>query len=210
MKKIIFILLASFTLAGCNRIDSHQPLSSHKLSYLKSYSIGQKFVSNRDGLNMVNICIRNPSRVLLPLQFTLLDDAGIELRQLNLDAGNIDNVDCTRIQFEPISDSKGKVYTSIITVMKDSEPDSKYVELTKPSIFIEAHGGGDYLGGNAVVDGQESIYDLHFKTYYKQDLRSVIEESFSNFGVRLTQDLFFDIIFILLIIWVFKKYRDAK
>ncbi len=209
MKKIIFVVLSALLLGGCNRIDNHQPLSSHKLFYQKTYSIGQVFIANRNNLNMVNICIRNPSRILLPLEFTLNDGIGQSVRKIKLDAGNIDNVDCTRMQFEPIEDSKGKKYTASITVLKDVDPDSKLVELSKPSLFIEAHGGGDYLGGNAVVDGLESAYDLHFKTYYKQDLRSVIEESISTFGTRITQDLFFDIIFVLLVLWIIKKYRQS-
>lgn len=210
MKKFIIIICSALFLSGCNRLDNHQPLSSHQLSFAKANSISQTFVAHRNNLNMVNICLRNSSRSPISLLFTLTDQTGAIIRELDFTGGNIDNFDCTRFQFEKIEDSAGRKYFATIATNLDPTLDVKEEALLRYGLLIEAHGGGDYLGGTASVDGIEVPYDLHFKTLYYQPLKEVITESWQGFILRLTQDPIFFIIFLLLIAWVVYRLKKAK
>jgi len=193
-----------------NRTDNHQPLSTHNLSFAKAESIGQTFVSHRPGLNIVSICLRNPNRLLTPLKFDLIDDQSIIVRSINFTAGNIDSFDCTKFQFDPIIGSAGKSYLAQITPILDPSLILKDQELTKSGIYIESHGGGDYLGGQALVNGQTTDYDLHFKTLYRQENLAIFKESYQDFFARVTKDPLFFLGFILFLGLVIWKYRKAK
>jgi len=210
MKRFILVIISALLLSGCNRLDNHQPLSSHILSFAKANSISQTFVAHRNNLNMVNICLRNSSRSPISLRFTLADQSGAIIRKLDFTGGNIDNFDCTRFQFEKIKDSADRLYTATITTNIDPALEAKDEALLRYGLLIEAHGGGDYLGGTALVDGVEVPYDLHFKTLYYQPLSEVIKESWQGFFLRLTQDPIFFIIFLLLICWVVYRFKKAK
>lgn len=210
MKKIILILASAFILGGCNRLDVHQPLSSTRLVFTKANEISQTFVSHRNALNMVNICVRNPARSLIPLRFILKNSTNQVIRLLDFSGGNIDNDDCTRFQFEPVMDSKNQSYTAIIETNIDPLTSKEDEALLRLGLFVEAHGGGDYKEGVASVDGLVTPYDLHFKTLYQQDLASVLKESIGDFFIRLTQDPLFLIIFALLISGIIWKYHKLK
>ena len=210
MKKLALLIISALLLSGCNRLDNHQPLSSHPLSFTKVNVIKQTFVAHRNDLNMVYICLKNPARTLVPLRFTLTDDLGLVIRQLDFTGGNIDNFDCTRFQFEKIEDSADRKYFATIATNIDPALEAKDEALLRYGLLIEAHGGGDYLEGTASVDGIEVPYDLHFKTLYYQPLKEVIRESWQGFFLRLTQDPIFLIIFSLLIFWVVYRFKKAK
>lgn len=208
--KVCLIIASGFILAGCNRLDNHQPLSSARLSFVKSNEISQTFVSHYGSLNMVHICLRNPGRSEIPLVFELKDKAGVVVRSLNLTGGNIDNDDCTRFQFAPIIDSQNQSYSALIKTNIDPKIDPADETLLRLNVGIEAHGSGDYKEGEASVDGVETPYDLHFKTFYQQDLKDVVNESIHNLLTRLTKDPFFFLVFTLLIISIVWKYRQIQ
>lgn len=210
ISRLCLIVLIGFILGGCNRLDNHQPLSSARLSFVKANEISQTFLSHHSSLNMVHICLRNPGRSLIPLVFELKDKTGALVRRLDITGGNIDNDDCTRFQFEPITDSQNQSYTASIKNNLDPRIDPADETLLRLNVGIEAHGGGDYLAGEASVDGVETPYDLHFKTFYQQDLKDVIIESIHNFLTRLTKDPLFFLIFVIFLIGIIWKYRQIK
>lgn len=210
MKKILVVIISAIFLSGCNRLDNHQPLSSHHLLFSKADKISQSFVSNRDDLNTVYICLRNTTRSEIPLRFLLSDETGLVIRSLDFTGGNIDNFDCTRFQFEKISSSKGKSYTASIETNLSPDLDATDEELLRYGLYIEAHGGGDYLAGFASVDGAEVPYDLHFKTLYTQPLPEILKESITQFLARLTKDPVFFLLFIALIVTFVYKLKKAK
>ncbi|MFZ2200164.1 MAG: hypothetical protein WAV40_05275 [Microgenomates group bacterium] len=193
-----------------NRVDAHQPLSSHFIYFAKVDSISQSFVSHRPNLNIVSICLRNPSRLLTPLKFELLDSSSQVIRSINFAGGNIDSFDCTKFQFEPVTDSSGKSYIARIKTDLAQDLGPKEIESAKSGLYVESHPGGDYLGGNAYMDNVETMYDLHFKTMYRQELSAVFKESYQGFFIRLTKDPLFFLGFILILGLVIKKFRKAK
>lgn len=210
MKKILLIVISAIFLSGCNRLDNHQPLQSSKLTFTKSDRIGQTFVSHRDNLNMVYMCVRNTGRSLIPLRFELKSDGGQVLRTLDFTGGNIDNDDCTRFQFEPLADSKNKVYEADIVTNLDPTLEPAEVTLLRNGVYIESHGGGDYKDGVAVVDGVPTQLDLHFKTLYSQPLNDVIKEAWQGLLARLTMDPTFLLIYLALLIFLMLKLKRAK
>lgn len=210
MKKILLVAISAIFLSGCNRLDNHQPLQSSKLTFTKSSRIGQTFSSHRDNLNMVYICVRNSGRSLIPLRFELKSDEGKVLRTLDFTGGNIDNDDCTRFQFEPVADSKNKTYEADIVAQLDSKLEPAEVALLRNGVYIESHGGGDYKDGVAMVDGQPTQLDLHFKTLYSQPLKDVIKEAWQGLIARLTMDPIFMSIYLSLLIFLILKLKRAN
>lgn len=193
-----------------NRLDNHQPLSTHNIYFAKIDSISQTFISHRANLNIVSICLRNPNRLLIPLRFELYDDDGGVVRSLDFTGGNIDNFDCTKFQFDPISSSKDKKYTAQIHSVIDPLLDPQEKAAVQSGIYVESHGGGDYIGGNAYINGADSGYDLHFKTFYRQDIQTVFKESYMSFSYRVMQDRAFIIAFLIILSFIFFKHHRAK
>lgn len=206
MKKIILILFSAILLGGCNRQDAHQPLGGNKIFFSKAEVISQSFISSAPNLNITSICLRNVDRVLSPFEFSLHESTSSSeaIRSIDFSGGNIDNQDCTRFQFEPVIDSEGKLYVAQI------KPKLSLLEDPRINIYLEANPGQDYLDGQAYVDNVETPYDLHFKTYYQQDLKTVVSESLSNFLIRFTKDPIFTLVWSALIIVVIWVYRKAK
>jgi hypothetical protein len=210
MKKLLLVGLAALFLGGCNRLDIHQPLTSHKLYFYKTNDLAQTFLSRRANLNTVYICLRNPDRTQIPLQFSLVDDQGVVVRQLDFTGGNIDNLDCTKFKFEPVVDSLNRHYTAHITVKLDPKLEPRAADGYRSGLHAEAHAGGDYQDGVALIDGVASEYDLHFKVYFFQDWRSVINESLAQLGRRLTADPLFMLIYLLGLGWMVTKLWRLK
>lgn len=199
MKKLLLVLAAAVTLGGCNRLDNHQPLTVKNLTFAFASSISQTFYSRHNGVNRVDICLRNRDRVLLPLRFSLyLAGSTTAIRTLDFSGGNIDNQDCTRFQFAPVADSADKEYRAEIAVLPpQSDVLPEDFMHTKDSLSIEANGGGDYPQGAAYLDNKVTEYDLHFKSYYEQSAGDAIRESLAQLGARLTQDPAFIVVYII-------------
>jgi|GEM_PF-2443261 len=206
MKKLLIVLFSAIMLAGCNRQDVHQALGSKRILFSRANIVSQSFVSSAPNLNIVSICLRNPDRTLTPFEFTLhiATSSSQAIRTLEFTGGNIDNQDCTRFQFEPIPSSQGQLYVAQIKPKLGLEEDPR------SNIYLEANQGDDYLGGQAYTDDVPTSYDLHFKTSYRQDLKTVLSESFSNFISRIFQDPIFFILYaisIICLIFLLKKNR---
>lgn len=210
MKKLFLVALAALALGGCNRIDSHQPLTSHKFYFYRLFDLTQTFLSHRPNLNIVSICLRNPDRTLIPLQFMLKGEEGTTVRTLDFTGGNIDNADCTKFQFEPVKDSEGKKYSAHIVVKLDPTLEPRTAQGYRSGLYAEAHGGGDYLDGAALVDGVGTEYDLHFKTHYRQDMGEIVLESLTQLLTRLTADPLFMLTYLVLLGWIVVKLCRSK
>ena len=195
MKKILVLILSSFLISGCNRLESHQPLGETKLFYKGVDSISESFQAANNNLNIVSICIRNPDRLLTPFTFTLHEAtlSATPIRTVSFTGGNIDNQDCTRFQFEPVTDSKGKSYVASLT------PTQPNLVFPRGNIYVEAHAGNDYLQGESYLDFSPSPHDLHFKTNYYQPLKAVLRESLTQFIARVWQDPIFFLFYLVLL-----------
>jgi hypothetical protein len=179
MSKIFLVLLSGFLLAGCNRLDQHQPITSTVVKLSEGESITQSIVSTHNNLNTVSICIRNLERGLIPMTFTL-NEGDKPIRTLEFSSGNIDNADCTKFKFDPIIDSEHKTYLATIS---SKPPDIN--KLIPTILTVEKHGD-----------------DLHYKTLYSQPLREAVRESFAQFYSRLWGDKAFVIIWTGLVIYL--------
>jgi hypothetical protein len=187
MKKILLIIVAGFFLSGCNRLDQHQPLTSQIIKFSEGESISEKIKATRNNLNTVSICIRNPQRELIPLTFTLTEST-TQLRTLTFSSGNIENEDCTKFKFDPITDSQGKVYTTTIKSLPPSKD-----KLIPTVLTVEKH---------------EDI--THYKTFYYQSTSEVIRESLTQFYYRLFLDPWFMIFWAGLAIFIIVKIVRSK
>jgi len=177
MNKLLFIIVSALFLSGCNRIDVHQPLTSALIPLTAGETVSQTFVANYDNLNIVRICLRNPDRVQTPIRFSLLVDKQ-EIRGIDFNSSNIDNTDCTRLQFTPIPNSAGQMFTASIMIYPPKESN-----LPSTPIFVEQYG-----------------QDLHFSTNYYQSLSSTLHESWTQFVRRLSLDPAFLLPYLLLIV----------
>lgn len=208
IKNLFFLIFISIIFTGFNRIDNHQPLTTNKLKLDPGGVIAQSFYSSRDRLNIVSICLRS-DYFLEPLEFALHESttSASPIRSISFNVANIDNFDYTRLQFEEIIDSKDKQYIATITrptLLEDFED-------TKPiAVYVEANSRDDYIQGTAYYNGQILSYDLHFKTYYKQDPTDTLKEVVSGFGARIVSDLAFFLPYSLLIIFVLHKYLKLE
>lgn len=204
IKAFLAAFLSLFTL-GMNRLDVHQPRTSSKIVYDQSSSISQSFISHANNLNIVSICIRNRHRVLEPLQFNLYEatTSSPPVRTLKFSSGNIDNQDCTRFQFELISNSKGKQYLASIVRLNASQK-------KRSPIYIEAYHDEDYLEGTAFKDDVPLNQDLHFKTFYRQPLNQAIKGAAINFIQRIFADPLFFLFYSLLLTLIIRHFHKIN
>lgn len=208
MKNLLPLIFASILFSGFNRIDNHQPLTTNRLRLEPSGAIAQSFYSSRNGLNIVSICLRS-DHFLEPLEFTLHEAtySSSPVRTISFNVANIDNFDCTKLQFDEINNSQDKQYFAVITRVKSEE---EFLDSKPTPIYVEANSRNDYKSGSAYYDGVELAYDLHFKTHYKQEPRDTLEEVISGFSARIVSDLAFFLPYSFIIIFVLYKYLKLK
>lgn len=187
MKKIAILLISSVFLAGCNRLDIHQPMTSTVTKFSEGEAIAQSFISSRANLNTVSICLRNIDRALIPMTF-ILSEQGTVVRTIDFSSGNIDNEDCTKFKFTPIPDSQGKSYVATISSLP---PDKN--KLLPAVLTIEKFGE-----------------DLHYKTFYYQPLSEVTLESLIQFYRRLSLDPFFILMYLAGMIYLIIRLLKTK
>lgn len=207
MSKLLAII-ASIAALTINRQDLHQPLTDTKLSFEQHSSISQSFTSNYDNLNIVSICVRNPERSLLPLEFTLHESttSATPIRTLAFNGGNIDNQDCTRFQFDPVTDSAGKNYVAAIKAIKSEK------EFSHSGMYVESYGASDDIVGVGYLDNVPTKTDFHFKTSHREPLWVTVTQSLAQFWRRLGQDIPFFAFYTLilgLVIYRLWKIRHA-
>lgn len=198
--KLLIIVTSAFLFSGCNRLDSHQPRTNIRQPFDEAERIAQSFVSSDDNLNIVAICIRNNARILSPLVFNLYEatSSSTVIRSISINAGNIDNLDCTKFQFAPIPDSQGNTYVAEIYA-----PES---DIYRNGVYVEAYTTNDYLQGTAFQDNIPLEMDLHFKTFFKQDFGVVISSESKKLLMRIFQDKGFFVIYIALLYAIVRKY----
>lgn len=208
MKTLLPLIFVSILFSGFNRIDNHQPLTTNRLRLDPGGVIAQSFYSSRDGLNIVSVCLRS-DHFLEPLEFTLHESTidSMAIRSISFNVANIDNFDCTKLQFDEINNSKDKQYFAAITRVKSEE---EFLDSKPIPIYAEANSRNDYKSGSAYYDGVELAYDLHFKTHYKQDPGDTLEEVISDFSTRIVSDLAFFLPYSIIIIFVLYKYLKPE
>lgn len=197
MRKILLVLTCSLLLGGCNLVDVHQPLGDSRLPLSSAAPLAQSFLASAPDLNIVSLCLRNPSRSLAKLEFTLHEatTSAQPLRTISFTGGNIDNQDCTRFQFPPVPDSLHQTYLAQVRYL----PEALDPKLPPQPIYLEAHDGEDYQAGVAYLAGTPTAYDLHFRTNYYQPLSQTITSSVLHFLQRLPQDPAFLFVYTLLV-----------
>jgi hypothetical protein len=95
--------------------DVNQPQSNQFLWIYSGHPVSQTFVPRHDGLNVINIYLKNVSlRNQDPFTFTLSDSSEV-LRQINLTGYNIGDGDNVRFQFPPIMNSANLPLTLKLT-----------------------------------------------------------------------------------------------
>ena len=208
MNKLFIIIASALLLSGCNRLDVHQPLTSTFIKFDSAREITQSFVSNRENLNIISVCLRSPTRNLAPFRFELWQqDPATLVREISFSGGNIDNSDCTKFQFQPIPDSHNKLYLFKIISTNNSEDN-----LARATMYVEAYDDANYLGGSESLDSSPLQLDLHFKTHFYQSFKVVLGESWSQFVARLSLDPLFLIpyagLIVMMTIICYQKYRS--
>lgn len=187
MKKIIFVIITSFVLSGCNRLDQHQPFTDGTLILPPGDVVSQTITASRNNLNTVSICLRNPNHVEIPLTFTLIEN-NQAIRTLDFNSANIDKDDCTKLKFLPVDNSQGHSYIARIESAK-RETESAI----SPPILVEKNGS-----------------TLHYKTFYYQSMNEVVNESVIQFYNRVFLDPWFMIVWVGLIIFTIFKIVRSK
>ncbi|KKU45876.1 MAG: hypothetical protein UX62_C0026G0006 [Microgenomates group bacterium GW2011_GWA2_46_7] len=163
-----------------HRLDVHQPLTTSLLHFGQGSRISQTFYSHRDNLDIVSICLRNPDRYQIPLQFVLSEGKQV-VRSLDFNSANIDFQDCTKFQFPKVEDSANKTYQVEIISPKSTDP----LSISPLILDVEAHTGTDYLGGVASLNDKDTGLDLHFKTFYHQSIQDTLVESLTQIPPRI-------------------------
>lgn len=187
MKKLVLVFISAILLSGCNRLDVHQPLTSTFIKFDSAKVVSQSFVSTRENLNIVSVCLRSPTRNLAPFRFELWQLSPPTLvREISFSGGNIDNSDCTKFQFDPIPESRQQSY--LFKIISTDQAEDK---LARATMYVEGYADNNYPNGTAMLDDFPLQLDLHFKTNYYQPLLSVFNESLSLFFSRLTLDPLF-------------------
>lgn len=202
-KRLLIILISAFLFGGCNRLENHQPRTNLKFPLTGVSTIAQSFTASHDNLNIVSLCLRNSKRSIGSMQFNLYEatSSSQALRSINFDAGNIDNQDCTRFQFEPVAESKDKNYLAEVSI---SDP------AITLGMYVEGYTDDDYPQGTAISNEAPQMFDLHFKTFYKQDLKSIVTVESYNFVSRLFKDKLFFTIYAILVLAILYKIQKLK
>lgn len=95
--------------------DVGQPLSNQFLWIYSGHPVSQTITPGHDGLNVINIYLKNVSlRNQDPFTFTLSDSSGI-IRTISLTGYNIGDGDNVRFQFPPIMNSANLPLTLKLT-----------------------------------------------------------------------------------------------
>lgn len=181
-----------------NRLDAHQPLTTVKLPLPLGSTATQSFLSIHNQLNIYSVCLRNPDRLLVPITFTLHEatTSAKALRTIEFNGGNIDNADCTRLQFEPLEDSAGKTYFAKLTV---NALDPQELPVDYRDLYLEADQDTGYPAGTAYLNSTPLGLDFHFKTHYSQPISEVVKESLSQLPPRFLQDPGFSLFYLALL-----------
>lgn len=156
------------------------------------HSIGQTFIAPSSNLNRIDIMMGTYDRQSqVKIHFFLWEKKGKKLtlvRQGEFSAAEVKNNLYHEIKFEPIRDSKGKVYYFAL-----SSPEST------PETAISAwmNDKNIYRHGNYIFDGQEKRGDLVFRTYSRHNLISSLSRILRRHsGILASKSIFYSAIII--------------
>lgn len=156
------------------------------------HTIGQTFISHYSNLSRVDIMLGNYDRQSeAKIYFFLWEVKGkrkIWKRQVEFLTSEVKNNLYHEIKFEPIRDSKGKVYYFAL-----SSPEST------PETAISAwmNDKNIYRHGNYIFDGQEKRGDLVFRTYSRHNLISSLSRILRRHsGILASKSIFYSVIII--------------
>lgn len=144
------------------------------------------FIPKYDFLNIVILTLKNPGLESQDIfNFAILDADGKVLRQDEFSGFNIGDPSDLRLQFEPISNSSGKVLTIRVT------PKS----VTNPKISVATDREGK----------------LAFTTYYRvTDKRMALGDLLSGWVKKIAQDQFFFISWLIILGAVYLLGKNSK
>lgn len=179
-----FLIVFSFLfpwLAVRNRFDSNQPDRDIFMPLRPGKNLSQTFTANHNLINIVILCFKNPGLAnKSEFKFLLKSSEGKNLVEKTFSGFNTGDPSDIRFQFEPIADSKGKVFTIEVSTFSPEEP-------------LLSMG----------TDGQKGLsYAVYYRTMNKKLAFLDLLESFSlRFFSDVTFSIFwlFSLIFLLII-----------
>jgi hypothetical protein len=160
---LVFVLLSTF---GLRRVpDISQKENSRLIPIYNSQPFIQKISAKNDGLNTINIYLKN-ARLLNkdPFTFSLSDNKNVEVRRIEISGKNIGDGDNVRFQFLPIPDSAGKEYV-----------------LTLQAPYTNFDGDKIEAGVSSDDPGQ-----LAFESFYRPtSLTQILNQSLSGLVIKI-------------------------
>lgn len=169
-----------------------QPYLDRTQKIYGSLTISQSFIAKEDHLSQIGMSIKNPNYAYKKdLFFILLDAEGKKLRNLTLSGKNIPDGEFIKFKFAPVEISKNQRFTYILSAPQAGLEDALEVFLTNQQVT-----GVDL----AYADDQE-VSSISFVSFYKStDPFSLIFKIYSEWFNRLVSDIYFFVIYLLLIL----------
>lgn len=196
MKKLIFFsiifvcllifILPAILVFGIKYLPSGtQPSLGNTKKIYQDFSLSQSFISMQNNLGGIGVSIKNPNFANKKnATFQLSDNEKRTLRYVILNGQNIADGKFVKILFEPISDSKGKEYTWVL-----SSPESVFEDALE--IFLTDNPPLWSLDAKEVL----SYVTLHKVTNPFEVLAKILSEWINN----LVHDRTFFVIYVLLL-----------
>lgn len=186
------------------RIDIKQESYNSAIPAWGEQIIGQTFKANNDNLSIVKVfTFRSPHGVegkakaknFEQIVFHLREEnSNQDLRTINFSGSNVFDGDWLRLQFAPITDSKGKNYYFFFESKNSTQENA--INLANSTTDV-------YELGSTVVSDEISAGDLRFQAFYSRPFKSLTRDIFSDFSTKFRSDLTFSVFWIFLIVLIF-------
>jgi hypothetical protein len=177
---------------GIHRLpDVSQPSVEKEVWFYGDKTISQKVEPLHNGFNVVQVYLRNIAlRNREPVTFSLGDTTGKELRRIDLNGYNIGDGDNVRLQFTPLTDSKGKTYRLVF-----SSPSSVW----ENAVGV-GYSGPEYPGGSIA-------YSLYYNPVSRLEVIKTV--TFRLVGLVARPSFLFYLILVFIFTWfpIKKMYR---
>lgn len=159
-------------------IGAYNTTGTEAAPTLQGYSFSQEFVSPLDNLHKVEVMFEVPAAEHpQPLLVTIIDvETGEQLREVSgiAEVGAKDSF--IEFEFEPITDSKDKMYELVIgpEIFYDVPEGLPPITIDQP-VQLKFTSDNYYQQGELYINGEASGGDLVFRTFHQ------IEESYPQF-----------------------------
>ncbi len=171
------------------RLDNYEKVYRHQ-------SISQNLTGQKDNLSGFALSLKNPLlRNKKNINLTLIDENKTVVRRALLNGSNIQDGEYVKFIFTPISDSKGKNYTFILSApdVDDNEALAAFYTFNKP----------DWAGELRIEDRLEPNGSVSFVGLYKPDtIFTTSIDIYSEWLRRFISDALFFLFFVCLILGV--------